>query len=88
MDLKTIPFNEFLAQLKKSAETYFESTCISENYNAEEISFVMENDLTDFDEETATDNFDCGFEQWHINYVYLDKNAATFSYKNLDLQSA
>lgn len=88
MDLKTISFDEFLSQLKKSAETYFESKCISESHDDEDISFVMEKDLTDFDEETATDKFDCGFEQWHINYVYPGKNAATFSYKNLDLQSA
>ena len=58
------------------------------NYDENDITLLMENNLDWFDEESATDNFDADFKQWHINYVYLSQNTAIFSYKNLDSESA
>ena len=88
MDKKKISFSEFMSELKKSAENYFECKSISENYDDNAITLHMENVLNDFNEESANDNFDAGFEPWHINYVYLNQNTAIYSYKYLDSESA
>ena len=37
---KKISFSEFMSELKKSAESYFECKCISENYDDNAIAFV------------------------------------------------
>lgn len=84
MDFETISFEEFLCCLKKDAENYFKCECIGEKHDDEEISLKMSLPLGDYDEEKSCKHFDGGYEQWHINYIHLDGNAATFSYKNLD----
>ena len=37
---KKISFSEFMSELKKSAENYFECKCISENYDDNAITLV------------------------------------------------
>ncbi len=88
MDEEMISFEEFLRRLKKDAENYFNSKCISEKHDGEEISLKMSLPLDDYNGEKSCKHFDNGYRQWHINHIYLDGNAATFSYKNLDEKSA
>lgn len=80
MSLKNITFDEFISKLQKDAEKYFECDCISEKHDGEEIFLEMSNDLSDFNEETTCDNFDNGYEQWHINNIYINGNDVIFSY--------
>ena len=40
MDKKKISFSEFMSELKKSAENYFECKSISENYDDNAITLV------------------------------------------------
>lgn len=84
MDLETISFEEFVRRLKKDAENYFKCECVSEKHDDEELSLEMSLPLGDYNEEKSCKHFDSGYGQWHINHMYLDKNEATFSYKNLD----
>ncbi|GEM_PF-6753248 len=88
MDLKAISFEEFLCRVKKDAKNYFKCECISEKHDVEEILLEMSLSLDDYNEEKSCKHFDGGYEQWHINYIHLDGNMATFSYKNLDEKPA